>query len=203
MPLVLLYYSRAAAAQQEVVHDLSIKDVLKAHAERYLTIDPSGERQEITVRRKHIWYDTKRFMKRRSFKCQIGLDVHFLGEDGQDAGGPLREYFRLLWKDIAADGSVVEGPEERRHLRHNTMSFRNDVYLLIGRCIGLSVIYGGGGPHFFSPAVVRYLLDEPVGELAVEEVADFEIRAEITKVHAQELYGQRRGKWGLQNTELL
>ena len=158
--------------------------VLKAHTLRYLTIseDPEG-RQEMTVRRKHIWHDTKRVMRRESFNSSIGLDIDFLNEDAQDAGGALREYFRLLWKDIAADCTAFDGPEGRRHLTHNSASIRSKTYLLIGRCIGLSLLNGGGGPHFLSSAVVHYLLDEPFGDLPMDEVSDIEIRDAIMKVH--------------------
>lgn len=176
------------AVQQEVVPP-DLASLLKAHSRRYLIIDDDPEsRQEITIRRGHVWHDTKRIMWRQSFNSQIGLDVNFLHEDGQDAGGPLREYFRLLWKDIAADGTVFAGPEGRRHLTHNSTSLRNKTYLLIGRCIGLSLLNGGGGPHFFSPAIVHYLLDEPFGNLPAEEVADFEIRQEIMKVKKKLIY---------------
>ena len=35
-------------------------------------------------------------MQHPSFDSQIGLEIMFIGEDAQDAGGPLHEYFRLV-----------------------------------------------------------------------------------------------------------
>lgn len=178
MACVLLYRSM----QQQIVPDLAT--VLRVHAETHLSIDEHGECQCINVRRRHVWTDTKRAMTRPSFNSRIGLEVHFIGEEAQDAGGPLREYFRLLWKDMSADGSVFAGPEDRRLLMHNVVSLRREHYALIGRCIGLSLLNGGSGPHFLSPVVVSYLLGDEL-DLPVDEVTDFDVREGIIKVCKQ------------------
>ena len=53
-------------------------------------MDIPEDRQVITVRRRHIWQDTKRALMRPSFNPHIGLYISFVGEDAQDAGGPQR-----------------------------------------------------------------------------------------------------------------
>lgn len=160
-----------------------ISDLLKNHAQRYVTIGMlPGDRQHVNVRRRHVWSDMKRAMKRISFNPTIGLEISFVGEDAQDAGGPLREFFRLLWRDIAADNTLFIGPENKRLLTHNCMALQSEHYALVGRCIGLSLLNGGGGPHFLSESVAAYIIGEPLKVLPVEEVPDFEIREKIIKV---------------------
>jgi len=45
--------------------------------------------QKITVRRRHVWEDTKRALQRPSFNPTTGLEICFIGEEAQDVGGPL------------------------------------------------------------------------------------------------------------------
>ncbi len=158
-------------------------ELLKNHVQKYMTIAMLPcDRQHINIRRKHVWSDMRRAMKRLSFNPTIGLEINFVGEDAQDAGGPLREFFRLLWREIAADSSLFTGPENRRLLTHNSIALQNEHYALVGRCVGLSLLNGGGGPHFLSESVVSYILGESLGTLSVEEVPDFEIKEKIIKV---------------------
>lgn len=60
---------------------------------------------------------------RSGFDEKKHLRVCFLGEKGVDGGGPRREFFMLLMGNVANDGSILDGPPERRVLRHNTTAF--------------------------------------------------------------------------------
>ena len=73
----------------------------------------------VTVRRGHIFDDTLVAL-RSGFDEKKHLRVSFLGERGVDGGGPRREFFMLLMGCI---GSILDGPPERRFLRHNTTAF--------------------------------------------------------------------------------
>ena len=57
--------------------------------------------------------------------------------------------------------SLFSGQESKRILAHNITALQQQEYLLVGCCITLALLYGGGAPYFFSEAVVSYLLDEP------------------------------------------
>ena len=69
----------------------------------------------VTVRRGHIFDDTLVAL-RSGFDEKKHLRVSFLGERGVDGGGP-----RMLL--MACIGSILDGPPERRVLRHNTTAF--------------------------------------------------------------------------------
>ena len=139
------------------------------------------ERERITVRRKFIWADTKRALNRPNFIQNIGLII-FIGEPGQDAGGPLREYFRLLWESLRSDGNLFCGKEEARIPTHNAVAWQNGDYRVIGRCIALALAYGGTAPHFLSQAVVNYLLEEPLQSAIIQDIPDEHVKSMIQQV---------------------
>ena len=60
---------------------------------------------------------------RSGFDDKKHLRIKFIGEPAMDEGGPRREYFMLLMGDIANNGAILDGPPDRRVLRHNTSAF--------------------------------------------------------------------------------
>ena len=78
-----------------------------------------------------------------------GIAITFVGEPAQDAGGPTRELFRLLWKDLNSNASIFCGREDNRIPAHNVLALRQEEFVMVGRCISLALMYGGTGPHFF------------------------------------------------------
>ena len=83
------------------------------------------DRQTLTVRRRHIWADKKRALSHPSFNDKIGLNVVFVGEPTLDAGGPLREYFRLLWLSLHQNLHLFNGKERREFLLRILLPFSN------------------------------------------------------------------------------
>ena len=88
------------------------KTVKKNHSDNTVYVPLLQEdRQTLTVRRRLIWADTKRALSHPSFNDKIGLNVVFVGEPALDAGGPLREYFRLLWLSLHQNLHLFNGKE--------------------------------------------------------------------------------------------
>ena len=83
----------------------------------------NNETFRITVRRTHVFEDTVAILA-KGVKETANCQVKFLGEVGIDEGGPRREFFRLLLKAVATDSSLLNGPSDRRVLRHNAMAFQ-------------------------------------------------------------------------------
>ena len=109
------------------------------------------------------------------------MQVTFVGEEAVDEGGPLREYLRLLMHDIASNNALFCGPEDYRTVAHNTLALHKEVYLCVGKCIALSILCNGPGPHFLSEATASYLLSIPV-EISHKDIPDREICDKILKV---------------------
>ena len=160
---------------------MNVKEVLQVHQTNLLYEDQTNVFR-ITVRRSNIWEDAVRAMK-RSFDEKRHLRVTFLGESAVDGGGPRREFFMLLMNSIKDNNSLLDGPSNRRVLRHNTPALQEEMYLCMGKMIALSVVHGGPGPSFFAESVVAYLFCGLSGVTAkVDDVPDTSIRDQLKKV---------------------
>ena len=102
--------------------NMTIEQVLQKHKSDVLYKDVYNM-QRITVRRGSILEDTV-FVLRQGFDGKKHIRVRFVGEPAVDEGGPRREFFMLLMNAIANNGSLLQGPPERRLLRHNTGAFQ-------------------------------------------------------------------------------
>lgn len=60
----------------------------------------------------------------RTLNDESQIRVAFLGESAVDTGGPRREFFMLLMGAIANNGSILDGPPNRRLLRHNVLALQ-------------------------------------------------------------------------------
>lgn len=83
---------------------------------------------------------------------------------------------------MCENGSLFAGRSTERTLVHNVLALESKDYLIVGRLIALSLIYGGPSPHFFSSSVVAYLLNEPLNTSMVNEIADGTLQSLLCKV---------------------
>lgn len=100
----------------------TLEDVLQDHKKKVLYEDIQ-KTFRITVRRGHIFDDTLA-MLRFGFDERKHLRVTFLGEAAVDEGGPRREFFMVLMGAISNNSSLLDGPADRRVLRHNISAFQ-------------------------------------------------------------------------------
>ncbi|XP_031559871.1 G2/M phase-specific E3 ubiquitin-protein ligase-like [Actinia tenebrosa] len=164
--------------------------------------------QVIRVRRNHIWEDSLRAFKKHSFSHQKLLRIHFIGEEAEDAGGPRREYLRLLMKELAEKSGVLEGPEGHKVVTANSLLVFNKEYFYAGLMV--SVVYshfahgpfrprqfahvtvsvslrqGGPGICCLSPMLYSYISNQPVHDATLHDVADYTARANIEKIQNAE-----------------
>lgn len=111
----------------------------------------------IKARRRHIWEDALNSFK-RGIPASKHLRVTFLGEPAVDAGGPLREFFRLLLREIFRNGSLFCGPDTARYPLHNVAALTKGTFKYIGHMMGASLLNGGPAPSFFANVVADYIL---------------------------------------------
>ena len=94
--------------------------MIKQHRANFLYEDDFNVHR-ITVRRGHILDDTLVALC-SNFDEKKHIRVRFLGEPAVDEGGPRREFFMLLMGAIANSSSLLDGPPNRRVLRHKCFS---------------------------------------------------------------------------------
>ena len=124
--------------------------------------------------------------------------MSFLGERGVDGGGPRREFFMLLMGCIA---SIVDGPPERRVLRHNTtafevcekslfyycfkvfFSFRMRFNWLLAKLLVCPFCTVAQVQLFFAPCIIDYLLMGISGvKPCVQDVTERDVQSKLRKV---------------------
>ncbi|KAK3750313.1 hypothetical protein QZH41_001773 [Actinostola sp. cb2023] len=71
--------------------------------------------------------------------------VTFSGEDGIDAGGPKREFFRLLMQSLRGMG-IFDG----NWFVHDLELLKQRKYELAGKLVSWSILHGGSGPKCLS-----------------------------------------------------
>ena len=146
-----------------------------------LTNDLDDPHQIITVRRRHIWSDTKRIFSKPYANLTQPVKVVFVGEQAEDEGGPKREFFRLALAAATSDPALFSGPCERRAVQHNTTALLQKEFRHVGNLISMSLVQGGPGPMCFVPWIYDYLslgvdglnCTQGSGEVSLEEVLSF------------------------------
>ena len=86
-------------------------------------------------------------------------------------GRNCRNTRRLVNISIALTTST----SEYRHTHTHT-------FFNVGRCIALSIIYGGPGPHFFSETAANYLLRLPITAVPIGDIPDPSISSAVEEV---------------------
>ena len=157
-------------------------DTLKDILERLVAKIPKDGHSLISVRRQHVWKDSLCQFARPSFSIQKQVRVSFVGEEAVDAGGPRREYWRLLMKSISSLSQLFEGDVERKVLSHNYTKLQERQFYHAGCMISSCVVHGGPGFPFLAPGLYSYIAENSDVLLTVEEVTDPQTRAFLSQV---------------------
>ena len=155
----------------------TFEQLLRDHAIAHL--NSTGGRQTLKIWRKHIWSDTKTAFSQEGFMCNA---VKFDGEEAIDSGGPVREYFELLWKNLQFNGFLFTWPDNCRILTHNTYALNHNEFHTFGVCVALALICGGSLPHFLSQAVLSYFLDQTMDTKILDEIPSEDYKDKAKKV---------------------
>jgi len=136
----------------------------------------------IKIRRKHIWEDSFNVFK-RGVPVSKHLQITFLGEPAVDAGGPLREYFYLLLREIFTKGTLFQGKETARIPIHNVLELKKQTFKYIGNMLAASLLNGGPAPTFFADFVADYFVYglEHV-KVNIQDVLNDKMKEKLTKV---------------------
>ena len=115
-------------------------------------VDPStelkGKTNFIIIDRDHVFQDALAEVALID-NLRLPLEVNFMGEGAQDLGGPRKEFFRLVLKEIKEklfDSGLIEDFAEH--------------YYTSGIIMGLSVLQNGKIPSFLSEEQLQELIDD-------------------------------------------
>lgn len=121
-----------------------------------------------------------RAIERKTFSFFKPVIVPFAGEEAVDAGGPKREFFRLLMSCIR-ESAAFSGSWFSHDLNH----LSSQKYTLYGKLVAWSVLQGGTGPRCLSSEGYKIYRGATFDQaLAIEDVADVQMK-EILRVTAK------------------
>ena len=128
----------------------------------------------ILVQRSRVWSNVVQELKYSDLKT-YRLSVEFIGECAADTGGPTRELFSLLYKDVIT-GKLTRGTMPNLTFTHDQSALVANEYKTLGQLVALAFLNNASLPHFFSPTVAHYVLGKeynaPVKSLIDELPAD-------------------------------
>ena len=123
---------------------MSLESLLGDHCSKVLLEEEDHHR--ITVRRRHVFQDAITAF-RTGFQFKKHLAVTFLGEPAVDAGGPCREFLRLLMQEMCSS-TFFDGL--KMHVYQATiimLALEKRTYLYIGQLTNFLI--KGKIPHYY------------------------------------------------------
>ena len=139
--------------------------------------------QRITIRRSNLLADAFRAFSKRKTNVSKRLKVMFVGEALVDEGGPHREFFELVLKEIFIKSGLFIGWPANVIPVCNTDAVAANKFFIIGRIIATCLVQGGQAPACFIKAVAEFLVYHEVRyEPHVDDITDVKVRAALMKV---------------------
>ena len=105
------------------------------------------------------------------------ISVEFICKCAADTGGPTREVFSLLYKDVIT-GKLTRGSMQNLTFVYDQSALIANEYKILGQLVASAFLNDASLPHFFSSIVAHYVLGTEckddlsslINELPVEEV---------------------------------
>ena len=166
---------------------LAAKHVLIQHQLKVITADNEEDFQRINVRRSALFHDAFRAFTKLTFKM---LKVCFIGEPATvDDGGPRREFFSLLIKDIFSISGLFQGWPEHVCPIHDFNAVASNKFYTIGKMLATCLVQGGESPVCFCRANADYIVyDHITSPPCIDDIPDHEIRQLLFKVSIVTIY---------------
>ena len=144
----------------------SLASTLHAHSGRII----HGVPLALDLSREGLFVQAVSFYKAASTEqLSRPLRVRFEGEEGIDAGGLRREFFKQLFQLITApDRGLFEGPPRKLWPVHNVMAVRTRLFKMVGLAMAHSVTQCDMGMSFLAPGLFTFLLSENEEDALVE-----------------------------------
>ncbi|XP_077999965.1 G2/M phase-specific E3 ubiquitin-protein ligase-like [Glandiceps talaboti] len=190
------------SARNDVESTAHERAALKEYIKR--KIKPNrGERFDIKVDRKipmmyHCCIQQSYYTDKNADKLRFCPEVEFVDSTNTcDLGGPMREYFTLLMQHIMIGyyaepdedndpdvDPIFEGEDDHKVPTHDDVLLVKKIYMMVGRMVQHSIIWGGPGLAGLAQSVKDYVTTGSIEEvnLDISDVPDYEIRENIQSI---------------------
>ena len=145
--------------------------------------------KRLTISSNSSFEDSIAFFKLGNLEFTMRIKVTFKGEPAVDGGGPVREFFTILMRQLLFSSCHVclfEGRNSHFLPLHNTDALRFSLFNVAGRMVAASVCHGGPGFPVFPRAVYLYFQNpDPyylIEYVTREDVVDLDVAMALDKV---------------------
>ncbi len=107
--------------------------------------------------------------------------VSFIGEEAADGGGPLREFFSLIF-DETKKFIMCTGNGTTFTLLHDIEKVRRGEHRLFGQFIAAALLQGCSGPRCFMPCLLANLLNSTVVPASLDEIPDIDVQEKLRSI---------------------
>ncbi|XP_043101942.1 uncharacterized protein LOC122349884 [Puntigrus tetrazona] len=136
------------------MEDMDFSSLLREFQHMHLS---ASEHVSVMVSRNKVVQNAKELVSNSNFPwTQIPL-VTFVGEEALDCGGPRREFFRILMKEVQSSLGVFEGQPGHLFFTYDQMALEEHKYELAGKLIAWSVAHGGPGLKSLDPCLYQLM----------------------------------------------
>ncbi|KAI9516290.1 hypothetical protein NQZ68_017493 [Dissostichus eleginoides] len=111
----------------------------------------------ICIRSKKLLESAIKAISRVTFCWNNSPYIEFVGEDGDDLGGPQREFFRLLRIEVQTSMGIFEGKAGQVFLTYDQAALDGHKYFQAGRLIAWSVAHGGPCSKALDPSLYQLM----------------------------------------------
>ncbi|XP_028400989.1 G2/M phase-specific E3 ubiquitin-protein ligase-like [Dendronephthya gigantea] len=184
---ILLHAALEESRREVVVPCQSIKDILKAHINDVMSKQEG--KNYINVRRAHVLEDSIAKIRKTKFNPKLPISVKFADDEGNsegavDTGGPTREFFRLLTKEMFSKSSMFGGADGNKVLIHNIQARAQGLYKSYGMLLSLSLCNGGNACHCLNESVYDFLVYGEDGKIlpTIDDIHYHESKSILLKV---------------------
>ena len=80
-------------------------------------------------------------------------------EEAADAGGPNREFLKLVLQAMRDCWGFFNENKKYWIFHTHPSKLEANEYLFAGIIVGMSLLHGGSGPHFFSPTTTNAIFE--------------------------------------------
>lgn len=174
------YYCKLCILSTIFSDNLSISSLIRSHRVRKLPVETDNY-QRIIVRRKKLFEDALHHFQHYFDETKY-VRITYQNDPAIDNGGPKREFFYLLLREIASKNSIFCGPDDSRCVAHNMVELDKKTYYHVGKMMALSIIYGGPAPKFFAPSVANYIAFGDKSTPSYLDIPDASIKEKLVKV---------------------
>ena len=139
--------------------------------------------QRLNVRRAYLFKDAIKQFSKITFNVYKRLRVVFIGEQAVDDGGPRREFFHFLMREIFELSGFFVGYPDHVIPLHSVDAVDKNKFSIIGKMISTSIIQGGEAPCCFAKTAADYIVYSQVkSKICIEDIPDINVQHILREV---------------------